>query len=674
VSTKKNIAVYKVKLYNKGNGFLEAWMQSQRNRLFFLFIVSSLLMLALVGRLVYIHVFWSDDLTQRAKQQQNKSIVVPAKRGDIVDRNGDILAFSIKTYSVWANVESISKKQETADIIANALGLDGTELLNKMTGATTDLVRIVSDMTKSEADLIRGENLWGISITEDTKRLYPYGNLAAHLIGNVNADNQGFLGVELSYDMELAGDSGLYYVTTDVHGRQLAYGEDDLTAPTDGDSVQLTLDTAIEYFVEQRLSEALETYSAKRASAIVMDPNTGEILAMASKPDFDLNDPRTYQSDMDEATWATMTSEEKLDYWNQMWRNPVLSDTYEPGSIFKSITAATALEEGLFNLNSEFFCEGYKIVSGVKLHCWYYPRSHGEETFLEAFINSCNPAFIEIISAIGVDRMYDYLDKFGFMEKTGINLPAESGSITQAKENIGPVELATLSYGHGINVTMLQLVRAVSALVNGGNLMEPMIVKAVYDADGNLKTQYDPTVTRRVISESTSEKMRTLFQSTVELGGGKRAAIDGISIGGKTGTSVKLVDGVYDDNVVLSSFVGIAPMEDPQFVVLVAIDEPQNGDEIGGSYVAAPIVKEIFEDILRYRNIVPEDSGKVEVTIPDLSGLTVEEAAKALEGMSLQYTTEPLEIDDTTRVVIDQFPKAGTVVEKNSTVILSIEP
>ncbi len=433
----------------------------------------------------------------------------------------------------------------------------------------------------------------------------------------------------------------------------------------------LTLDDSIQFFVEDRLQTALEQHTAKSVSAIVMDPKTGEILAMASKPDFDLNKPRVYGPDMDESTWSKLTDDERLTYWNEMWKNKTISNTFEPGSTFKALISAIALEEQLFTLESTFYCEGVKLVNGVPLHCVSYPDRHGHQTFVQAFVNSCNPAFIEIGQKIGKERLYEYLDRFGLLEKTNIALPAEAKSISQPMDKVGPIELATMSYGHGINMTMLQMVRIMSSLVNGGNLMEPLIVKSIIDSEGNVIEAYEPKVEAQIISAATSEKLKFLLESAVKTGGGKKAYIEGIRVGGKSGTSQKFTENGYEDEVVVVSFMGIAPMEDPQYVVLVVVDEPK--DQFLGSLVAAPIVKGILEDILRYKNIAPEITVKKDVEIPNLIGMTLEQAMKTLDALELTYSTTPLGVEDLSLPVTNQFPAAGTKVDGDSMVIISVE-
>ncbi|MDH8676721.1 penicillin-binding transpeptidase domain-containing protein [Fusibacter bizertensis] len=641
-----------------------------RKRLFFFYLIVSLLILALVGRLVYIQVVWSDELSEMAKAQQNKNIPIPAQRGAILDRNGDKLAFSVKTYSVWAQASEITKQSETANLIAETLEIAPEPIIEKLLNAQSTNVKLVSNITKSEEELLKSKGIRGISVTEDTKRLYPYNSLASHVIGNVTTDGVGLTGLEYYFNDILIGEPGLLHVTTDVYGRQLAYGEDELKAPQNGDSLRLTLDNSIQFFVEDRLEAALELHDAKSVSAIVMDPKTGEILAMASKPDFDLNNPRTPDDSIDDATWAAMSDDERMNYWNSRWRNNVISDTFEPGSTFKALIAAVALEEKLIDFNTTFYCTGSKDVSGQILNC-ANPLGHGLETLTQAFVNSCNPAFIEIGQKIGVDTLYDYLEKFGVFEKTAISLPAEGNSLVRDKEKIGPVELATMSYGHGLNITMIQLIRIISTIVNGGYLIEPQLVNSIESSEGVIVETFEPKVLSQVISKETSDNMRILLESAVKSGGGKNAYIEGIRVGGKSGTTEKYTENGYESEVVVLSFVGIAPIEDPQYVVLVVVDEPK--DEFYGSIVAAPVVKAILQDILRYKNIVPNVEIEHNIEVPSLMGLTLEAAIEKLDKLGLAYSTSPVGVEDHTLPVTNQYPAAGTKVDSDSLVIISVE-
>lgn len=646
-------------------------MNKFRNRIMIFYVLISIVMAALVGRLIYIHVFWSDELTAYAKAQQNKNIPIPAERGIIMDRNGDKLAFSVRTYSVWAQVSEITKYKETADLIASVIEADSDQIVDRLLNAKTTFVKVVVDLTKSEADLVRSKGIRGISITEDTKRQYPYKNLASHIVGNVNVDGDGFTGLEFFFNQSLKGLPGIYHVTTDVYGRQLPYGEDNLEAPLNGDSMMLTIDDSIQFFVEQRLEAAINFHDAQTVSAIVMDPMTGEIIAMASKPDFDLNAPRAYQDDYSEDEWALLSNEARLEYWNETWKNKTISNAYEPGSTFKAIIAAIALEEGLVTMNSTFNCIGHKVVNGQTLKCVSFPVGHGVQDLTKAFVNSCNPAFIEIGSRIGVDTLFEYFEKFQLLEKTNVALPAEAQSFSVSKDKVGPLELATMSYGHGVNLTMLQVIRTLSALVNGGYLYEPQIVKSILDESGNEITSFSPKLVKQIISKETSDLMKVLLESAVKSGGGNRAYIEGIRIGGKSGTTQKFVDGAYENEVVLLSFVGIAPIDDPQFIVMVLVDEPK--DQFLGSLVAAPIVKQITEDILRYKNIVPDVKAVKEFEVPILTGLTLQKAKEKLDALGVAYATSPVGIEDEELLVLNQYPAAGTKIDSNAIIILSTE-
>ena len=343
----------------------------------------------------------------------------------------------------------------------------------------------------------------------------------------VNTDGDGFTGLEFFFNQSLKGLPGIYHVTTDVYGRQLPYGEDELEAPLNGDSMMLTIDDSIQFFVEQRLEAAMKLHEAETVSAIVMDPMTGEIIAMASKPDFDLNAPRGYEDDYTKEEWALLSEEAQVEYWNENWKNKTISNAYEPGSTFKAIIAAIALEEGLVTMNSTFNCIGYKEVADRKIQCVSYPVGHGVQDLTKAFVNSCNPAFIEIGNRIGVDLLFEYFEKFELLEKTNVALPAEAVSFSVPKSKVGPVELATLSFGHGVNLTMLQVVRTLSALVNGGYLYEPQIVKSIFDEAGNEIKSFSPKLVKQIISTETSNQMKILLESAVKSGGGNKAYIEG---------------------------------------------------------------------------------------------------------------------------------------------------
>ncbi|MGX8797876.1 penicillin-binding transpeptidase domain-containing protein [Fusibacter sp. JL298sf-3] len=646
-------------------------MLKLRNRVVVLFVLLCVMMSAMVVRLGYIHIIWADELAEHAKKQQNKAIPIRAKRGDIVDRNGNKLAFSVSTYTVWAHTKEITLPQETAELLAATIDVDATEVATKIKEKKTSIVKVASGITKTDADLVRGKGIRGLSIEEETKRIYPYGDLAAHVIGNVYADQNGFLGLEFFYNDMLSGVPGVNYVTTDVYGRQLAHGTEETVPPTNGTDLMLTIDNTIQYFVEQRLKEAAEVYEPKSASAIIMDPRNGEIVAMASYPSFNLNDIRTPREG-DEAAWEKLTVDERSEYLNNMWRNHMISDIYEPGSVMKVLTAAIAIEEGLVGVNDRFFCNGYKVVDGVKLKCSSYDRGgHGDQNFMEAFANSCNPAFIEIAQKIGPETYYAYYDKLGIPGKTGIDLPSEGAGLLIDKDAITNVDFATMSYGHGTSLTMVQVANLVSTLVHNGDIIAPHVVKGYYK-DGAPLSTYQPQVVKSVFSGETVKLIRTFMTAAVDKSYKRTVKVPGLSVGGKTGTSTKIVDGKYNNEYVIASFAGAFPMEDPEYVIYVTVDEPKK--DYFGSIVAAPIGRSIIDDILRYKNIVPEVSDIKTVKVPDLKGLSLKEAVAKLEALGLNYATDPLIVEEGVAYnVIDQYPKADIAVDKGTSIILSLE-
>lgn len=626
----------------------------------------------LISRLFYIQIFWADELSEKAQNQQNKSIIIPPKRGVIYDRKGDKLAFSIKTYSLWAHAAGITRPDEIGELLASLIELDGEGIADQIKNANNPYVRVARNLTHTDAQIIKSAGIRGITVAEDVRRIYPYNHLASHLLGNVNADGNGFLGIEFFYNEMLKGEEGRMYATTDSKGRQLALRESSVDEPIDGYDLWLTLDDTIQFLVEKRLEDVMADFDAKSASALVMNPQTGEIIAMASKPDFDLNNPRAVNERLDADIWESLTLEERVEYWNEQWQNPVISHTYEPGSTMKAFTAAVALETGAVTRQTQTYCPGFHMVNGVRLRCWNFPHAHGNQNLEEAFANSCNPSFIQISEKIGVKAFYEYLEKLKLLDRTGIDLPAESRSVTIPQEQVGPIEFATLSYGHGINATMLQVATATSAMVNGGYLMQPYVVSKAYDHNGQLVFNQRPVVLDKVFSDSTSDSMKKLFQAAVENGGSRRAAIPGIDVGGKTGTTLKMVDGNYSDEHVIASFVGMAPLESPEYLVIVVVDEPKS--RFAGSHVAAPLGGQILSDIFRYNHVTPLQRHDLTVEVPDLKGKNYQEAVLVLEQKNIHFTTDPLidPDDQGSWIIVDQFPKAGQNMSQNTLLILSI--
>ncbi len=584
-----------------------------RKRIIFVFAVLALMILALCIRLGYIQIIKADDYSAYAKSQQTSDEVIAAKRGSILDRNGEELAISATCYTVWARPAKLHSGKTDEDkeenyrktlyFVSDTLDIEKDEL-EKFFKSDKTMVRIAKYLDKETADKIREAKRPGIEISEDIKRYYPMGEFAAHILGGVTDDNVGLAGIELKYNQYLSGVSGRWRKNIDVNGEELSFGVNKYYGAEDGLDVVLTLDTVIQHYTEKAIKTTMEKTGSQRAMCIVMDPKTGDVLAMASYPDFDPNNPRQPVGEEDLEVFKQLSDKEKVDYWNKMWRNPLICDIYEPGSTFKLITTSIALEEKITNLNEYFVCKGYYQVADATLHCWRSYNPHGAETLTEAVGNSCNPVMIQLEQRIGAAAYYKYLERFGLYEKTGIDFPGESLAILQNKATAGPVGLATMSYGHGIAVTPIQLITAVSAIANGGKLMKPRMVKALMDENGNVVKNFDTTVVRQVISKQTSEEMCLIMEHVVSEGGGKNAKIGGYRIGGKTGSGNKAVAGGYSEET-FSSFVGLAPMDDPQVAVLMIVDAPKG--DVHGSSTAAPGAKLVLEDVLRYMQIEPEN-------------------------------------------------------------------
>lgn len=577
-------------------------------------LVLSIMLLFICGlclRLGYIQILKGEEYSKMAVAQQTRDELIVAKRGDIVDRNGEQLAISSSCYTLWARpakvkeakseAESKVKLQEATTSLSAILGMSEEEIKEILTTDKT-LIKVAKYLGRDKVDAIKAQKIPGIEFSEESKRSYPLGNFAAHVLGAVTDDNNGMAGIELKYNQYLSGVSGRWIKNTDVGGNDLSYGVDDYYAAEDGLTVVLTLDTVIQHYVEKAIKTTQQNTSADRVMCIVMDPKTGDVLAMAVTPDYDPNDPRVPLDEEEAAYLESLPQEEKVDYWNKMWRNPMISDTYEPGSTFKLLTTSIALEEEVTNPKENFYCSGAYKVADVTLHCWRRGNPHGAETLTEAVGNSCNPVFIQLAQRVGEDKYYDYLERYGLYGKTGIDFPGEGMAILQNKKTAGPVGLATMSYGQGIAVTPIQLITAVCTIGNDGKLMQPRIVKALKDKDGNTVKEFDTTVVRQVVSKQTADEMKLIMEHVVAGGGAAKAQIPGYRIGGKTGTANKAVAGGYSEET-YSSFIGMAPMEDPQMVVLMIVDNPKGVKY--GSQTAAPGAKLVLEDTLRYLGVEP---------------------------------------------------------------------
>lgn len=613
----------------------------------------------LIGRLVYIELFRAEQWKEMAYEQQTRDRLITPKRGSILDCNGVGLAETQTVTAVSVIPAQVTEKEKTAQFLADTLDLDVDDVLKK-TKEKVALVRIKTKVDMETAQKIREADLAGVKVDEDIQRVYPYGDLAAQVIGFVGKDNQGIIGLEAKYEERLKGSQGKILTVTDSIGRELT-GEQERIPPVDGENLVTTLDVVIQQYAEQTLAKAVEAKHAKKGAIIVLNPQDGAIYAMANYPSFDLNEPFTIQDASLAAVWDTLSAQEKNDARNQMWRNDAINDTYEPGSIFKIVTSVAGLEEGVVTPESTFYCKGYHIAGDRQIKCWRYPRTHGAETFVQGVQNSCNPVFMEIAERLGAETFLKYLDKFGFHEKTGIDLAGEAVGILHTLESTGPVELATMSFGQSFQITPLQLLRAASATVNGGYLITPHIGYGIADENGNIIEEFSYDKGEPILSKETSETMKMILESVVAEGTGNKAAVEGYRIGGKTATSEKLPrrSGKY-----IASFMTFAPANDPQVMAFVMIDEPQ-GVYYGGT-VGGPIMKELLENILPYLGIPKEGEISEDATaiVPDVTGMTWEEAKKTLIQYGFDVETSGWE------PVVSQLPTAGQEANQGTKVLL----
>lgn len=644
----------------------------KRLRIILGLVVSIVLVLGV--RLFYLQIHKNEELRKGALEQWTKGIDIKSDRGIIYDRKGKKLAVSVTAYTVWATPADIKDAGETAEFVADVLKMDKEEILARITKQSRS-EKIKQWITRDEALELRKLNIRGITVVDDSKRYYPYGNFASYILGFTDIDNNGLYGVEKTYDKYLAGIPGKWVKTTDAANRQMPYDGEKIYDSTDGLSLVLTIDETIQHFAEKAATQALLDTQAKNVSIILMEPFSGDILAMANKPDYNPNEPRQPIDENLKAQWADLPSEELQGKWFDMWRNFTINDIYEPGSTFKVVTAAAALEENRANLNTHYFCDGFvRDIKGVVLKCdsWYNP--HGDQDFKEAFANSCNVAFVHMGRQVGRENMLKYVKAFGFGENTGIDLLGESpGIIPSSPDKMKEVDLAVLSYGHGIAVSPIQMVNAFSTIANGGNLMKPRLVKELIDHEGKVVESFPTEVRRKVISDETSKTMLDLLEGVVVDGTGRRAYVPGYRVGGKTGTAQKVIDGRYVDGKYIASFGVVAPVDNPKIVALVIIDEPV-GVYYGGT-IGGPVVNSVVEDTLNYleveRVFTEEELKSIDekVLVPDVRNLKIGEAGKTLTNLGLKYTTEYLEIT-TESIIKDQFPLAGTEVIKGSIVDL----
>ncbi|SDY60815.1 stage V sporulation protein D [Thermoactinomyces sp. DSM 45892] len=625
-----------------------------KKRLFVVLIIAVLVMITLIGRLSYVQLAQGEWWARKAEELGSRDADFLAKRGMILDRDGKKIAYNISAPSVLLFPAMIKDKAGTAKKLAEVLEGDEKKILEFVSKKESKvwLKSIGQKISEEKANILQEMQLPGVLITEDSRRYYPYGTMAAHMLGFTGGDNQGLAGLELIYDKQLSGQKGYISFASNAKGERMPNSKEEFIPPKPGKDLRLTLDLDVQAIIERELDQAMAQYNPESVLAIAMDPNNGEILGMSSKPSFR---PDEYQ------TTDSLIYNRNLPIWK----------TYEPGSTFKIITLAAALEEKKVNLTESFHDPGYVMVSGARLRCWK-KGGHGHESFLEVVENSCNPGFVELGNRLGKNKLLDYVNRFGFGKKTGIDLNGEAKGILFKPERMGPVEQATTAFGQGVSVTPIQQVRAVSAAINGGKMVVPHVMKEWVDPDtGKIIEAYQPKVEGTVISEATSKVVRESLESVVAKGTGRKAFVDGYRVGGKTGTAQKVgPNGGYLPNNHIVSFIGFAPADDPKMVVYVAVDNPQ-GIQFGG-VVAAPIVGNIIGDSLRHlgipkrkNQIPPEDTPLTTpiVETPDLIGQELDKIRNSLFDFPLKPVGQG-------NVVIDQIPAPGERVKKGSSIQL----
>ena len=563
-------------------------MTFHRKKIWMVFLVCALMLLGLVGRLVYLMGVRSDYYYQKAEELHERERVIKAARGQILDAKGRILADNKTVCTISVIHSQIKEPQKVIEVLSKELEID-TDTVRKKVEKISSIERIKTNVEKSVGDVIRGYELDGVKVDEDYKRYYPYGSLASKVLGFTGGDNQGIIGLEVKYEEILKGQAGKILTTTDARGVEIDQIGESREDPVAGENLKISLDVDLQQYAQQAALKVMEEKQAARVSILLMNPQNGEIYVCVNVPEFDLNDPFILNTDVDT---SGLNEQEKQDLLNQMWRNPCLNDTYEPGSTFKIITMSAGLEAGVVSVNDRFFCPGYKLVDDRRIHC-ARRTGHGSQSFVEGAQNSCNPVFIEVGLRLGVENYYHYFKEFGLLKKTGVDLPGEAGKIMHKMENMGNVELATVAFGQSFQITPIQLATTVSSLINGGRRITPHFGVSVLSSDGTSGRKLEYPVETGIISEKTSETVRGILEKVVSEGSGRNARIEGCTVGGKTATSQTLPRSA---NRYISSFLGFMPAEDPQILGLCIIHDPQ-GVYYGGT-IAAPVIKNIFEAVL----------------------------------------------------------------------------
>ena len=640
-----------------------------RNMLFVIFTVQ----IALITRIGFIQIVHGSELQAMAYSQQTLNRAINPKRGRILDRSGNIeLAVSASTETVSINPTNISKenKEKVARAMSDIFDLDYDKILKKV-NKRTSIEIIVKKVDKEKTDKLRNwlnENNInaGVNIDEDTKRYYPYSTLASNIIGFTGSDNQGLEGLERYYDDTLSGTQGKILKLTDATGTDMGIEGEDYIAAENGNDIILTVDMTVQSIAEKYLKQAcIDNECSDGGNVIIMNPKNGDILAMATYPNYDLNYPYQINNEELKTVWDTLSGGEKSNYLLQMWRNKAISDTYEPGSTFKLVTSSAALQEKITDTDrpGAFHCSGSITIAGARIKCWRYYRPHGSQSLRQALMNSCNPVFIGIGQKIGIHTYYSYLEKFGLLSKTGIDLPGEANSIFLKEEKVGPVELATISFGQRFEITPIQMAKIVGTIANGGTAVNPRLVKAIIDSKTGEKKEIAIEEGQQVISKENADKVLSMMQSVVDEGTGKNAQVEGYNVGGKTGTSE---DGVNTGKRI-ASFVGVADVTDPEVIIIVILYNPtgQGGHQGGG--VAAPVAGKILGEVLPYLEINKKTEEVTEkISMPNVTGLSFKEAKRILKEANIE-TESQLDMEN---IITDQLPKAGIEITIGTKVIL----
>ena len=645
-----------------------------KKRVTWMLVIALVGFFALIARLFYVQIVRGSYYKEKAYSQQTKDRTVAASRGTIYDCNKNKLALSVSTNTLTVaptNIEEKDKEKIAKDISEIIKEEYDTVLskLNKTVSLVTIKTNIGEEIATKLSNYILENDLKGIYVDESTNRIYPYNSLLSHVLGFTGTDDQGLYGLEAYYEEELAGIDGRIIGSIDGGGNETPYEEEEYVAPQNGNSLVLTVDATIQSIVEKNLEKAVKENIADKGACVVMRPTTGEILAMATYPDFDLNSPFEINNEELKAKWDTLSSKEKNNALLDMWRNTAISDAFEPGSTFKVLTASAALEENITDIDTAgtFNCNGYLSIAGWKIRCWRYPRTHGSQSLRQAIMNSCNPSFMQAGLKLGIETYTEYLKAYNLYDRTGIDLPGETTGIIHDPKTMTELDLATTSFGQTISITALQSAVMYSAIANGGKIMQPYVVKEIRAESGALIKETTPTVKKQVISETTAAKILSALYDTVDKGTGKAAKVSGYTVAGKTGTAE---EGRGSNGWYMASFAGIAPVNDPELVVIFNIYDPKGPQGHQGGTICAPVVGNIIDETLRYMDVNPsytvEETTTTETIVTDVTGKTYAEAKKIITDVGFKIASDDSIKDD--EIIKEQIPKAGASLTKGATI------